>query len=252
MFPHNGTGDASVDKFAIKGWDQYLSLFDKLGDKKMIGEVSPDYLFYHDLTAPLIKEKLGDIPIIIILRNPIERAFSAYMYLKRDSREPLSFREGLKAEENRLNDNWDFIWGYKKGGLYSEQVKTFLNTFTDVKVILQEELKTETTNVLKEVYSFLNVTPDFTTDTSVEHNPSGIAKNAITKFLLNRNNKLATAIREFLKSVIPRNVLEKVASRSLEKKSISKSDKELLKNYFEDDIARLGVFLNRDLSKWGE
>ena len=39
---------------------------------------------------------------------------------------------------------------------------------------------------------------------------------------------------------------------SLEKKSISKPNQELLKNYFEDDIAKLGVLLNRDLTKWGD
>ena len=139
----------------------------------------------------------------------------------------MSFREGLKAEENRLNDNWDFIWGYKKGGLYYEQVKTFLNTFTNVKVILQEDLKTDTKRVIKEVYSFLKVNPDFKTDTSIEYNPSGIPKNVIAKFLLNRNNKLATNTREFLKSVIPRSILEKVASRSL-KKNLSVN---LIKSY---------------------
>jgi|TARA_B110000879_G_C11115245_1_gene489224 hypothetical protein len=250
--PHNGIGDHSVDKYAVKDWTEYLNLFKGLSSYKRIGEASPDYLFYHRETAGLIKETLGDIPIIIILRNPIKRAFSAYMYLKRDSREPLSFREGLDAEEDRLNDNWDFIWGYKKGGLYSEQVKTFLNTFTNVKVILQEELKTDTKRVIKEVYSFLNVNPNFTTDTSVEHNPSGTPKNILAKFLLNRNNKLATTTREFLKSIIPRRILEKIASRSLEKKSISKPNQELLKNYFEDDIAKLGVLLNRDLTKWGD
>jgi len=248
--PQNGIGDHSIDKYAVKDWIEYLKLFKGLSSYKRIGEASPDYLVYHKETAPLIKDTLGDIPIIISLRNPIKRAFSAYTNLKRDSREPLSFGEGLDAEEDRLNDNWDFMWGYKKGGLYFEQVKTFLNTFTNVKVIFQEDLKTDTKRVIKEVYSFLKVNPDFKTDTSIEHNPSGIPKNVIAKFLLNRNNKLATNIREFLKSVMPRSILEKVASHSLEKKSISKPEQELLKNYFEDDIAKLETLLGRDLSKW--
>lgn len=249
-FPHNGIGDHSVDKYAVKDWYEYLKLFKGLSSYKRIGEASPDYLFYHKKTANLIKESLGDIPIIIILRNPIKRAFSAYIYLKRDNREPLSFGEGLEAEENRLNDNWDFMWGYKKGGLYSEQIKTFLNTFTNVKVILQEDLKTDTKRVIKEVYSFLKVNPDFKTDTSIKHNPSGIPKNLIAKFLLNRNSKVSVNIRGFLKSVIPRSILEKVASHSLEKKSISRPEQELLKNYFQDDIAKLETLLGKDLSKW--
>jgi hypothetical protein len=251
-FPHNGSGDDSVDKYAVKDWSEYLNLFKDLSSYKKIGEASPDYLFFHQQTAPLIKETLGDIPIIIILRNPVKRAFSAYMYLKRDSREPLSFREGLAAEEDRLKDNWDFIWGYKKAGLYAEQVKTFLDTFTNVKVVLQEDLKSDTKSVMKEVYSFLNVDVDFETDTSVEHNPSGTPKNFVAKFILNRNNKIATNTRELLKSIVPRSILEKVASRSLQKKSINQSDQELLKQYFKTDITSLEKLLNRDLSKWRE
>ncbi|MDA8641899.1 sulfotransferase [Flavobacteriaceae bacterium] len=249
--PHKGIGDHSVDKYAVKDWTEYLNLFKSLTKYKRIGEVSPDYLFYHKETAFSIKRILGDIPIIIVLRNPIKRAFSAYMYLKRDSREPLTFKEGLDAEDERLENNWDFIWGYKKGGLYFEQVKTFFNTFSNVKVILQEDLKINTDSVIKELCSFLDVNPDFKLDTSLEHNPSGNPKNVIAKFLLNRNNKIATNFREFLKSVFPRSILENVASRSLEKKSISKSDQALLKNYFQEDITKLEILLNRDLSKWG-
>lgn len=247
---HNGIGDDSIDKYAVKNLTEYLNLFKNLASYKRIGEASPDYLLYHKQTAPLIKETLGDIPIIISLRNPVKRAFSAYSYLKRDSRETLSFRDGLDAEEDRLSDNWDFMWGYKKVGLYFEQVKTFLNTFSNVKVILQEDLKTDTSRVLKELYSFLNVDPNFTTNTSIEHNPSGTPKNSIAKFLLNRNSKVSVNLREFLKSVIPRTILEKVASYSLEKKSMSKLEQELLKKYFADDVTKLEILLGRDLSKW--
>ena len=70
--------------------------------------------FFTTIILQHIKNKLGDIPIIIVLRNPIHRAFSAYMYLKRDSRENLSFKEALFAEDERINNDWDFIWAIKK------------------------------------------------------------------------------------------------------------------------------------------
>ena len=60
-----------------------------------MGEASPDTMYFYKDTVPKIKETLGDIPIIIMLRNPVERAFSVYMYLRRDSREKLSFLEKL-------------------------------------------------------------------------------------------------------------------------------------------------------------
>ena len=248
-FPHNGVGDSSVDKYAIKTLDQYKDLFSKIENKR-VGEASPDTIYFHANTAPLIKENLGDVPIIIILRDPVKRAFSAFTALKRDSREKQNFRNGLLAESERLNNNWDFIWGYKRCGFYHDQVKTFMNHFSNVKIVLQEELKNETAAVLKEIYSFLAVDIDFKTDVSIRHNESGIPNNVISKFLLSRKNIISTTIREIMKILIPRNFLEKVASKSLYKTAISDKEIEYLKPYFHDDICKLEKLIDKDLSSW--
>lgn len=249
-FPHKGPGDMSVDKYVIKKKRNYLNLFKNLNEFKRIGEASPDYLFYHKNTAPVIKEFLGDIPIVIVLRNPVKRAFSAYMYLKRDSRESLSFSDALDAEENRLANNWDFIWGYKKGGLYYEQVKTFINTFSNVKIIFQEDLKSNTNIILKEIYRFLDVDSEFQADVSIEHNPSGIPKNMFSKLILSRKNIFSSQFREFLKLVIPRKFLENIARRTLVKNKINIDDENLLKKYFREDIVNLEKLINKKISQW--
>jgi len=248
-FPHKGVGDVSVDRYAVKSLRQYKGLFQKINNRR-VGEASPDTIYFHQKTANHIKKTLGDVPIIIVLRNPVKRAFSAYMYLQRDSREHLSFNEGLLAEEKRLADNWDFIWGYKKCGLYFSQVKTFLDQFSNVKIVLQEDLKKEPKKVLKELYGFLNVDDKFNTDFSINHNESGIPNNIISKFLLSRNNIISTVIREIMKVLIPRKVLERVASKSLSKTSISKEDYLKLKPYFYKDICKLEKLLNKNLSAW--
>ena len=249
VFPHNGVGDISVDKYVIKSFEQYQKLFSKISNKG-VGEASPDSLFFHKRTAKLIKEKLGDIPIIIVLRNPVKRAFSAYMYLKRDSRETLSFLEGLKEEENRLSNNWDYIWGYKKCGLYYEQVSTFLNEFTDVNIILQEDLHNNTKVVLSQVFNFLKVTDSIEINSNLQHNESGIPNNIFSRLLLSRNNIFSTFFREIMKLVIPRFLLEKAASKSLKKVTILKEDELYLKLYFLEDICKLEKLIEKDLSHW--
>jgi len=248
-FPHKGIGDTSVDKYVVKSFNEYCTLFDNIENIR-VGEASPDTIYYHEKTSERIKETLGDIPIVIILREPVKRAFSAYMYLKRDSREKLSFIDGLKEEEKRLSDNWDFIWGYKRCGPYHDQVKTFMDKFTNVKIVLQEELKNQTTTILEDIYSFLNVDVTFKTDVSINYNESGIPNNWISKFLLSRNNIVSTVIREIMKKVIPRNLLEKVASKSLDKSVISDKEIEYLNPYFYDDICMLEKLINKDLSSW--
>ena len=248
-FPHNGVGDKSVDKYVIKSLTDYKKLFTDI-DNKRVGEASPDTLYFYDKTATHIKETLGDIPIIVMLRNPVKRAFSAFMYLKRDSREKLNFRDGLLAENKRLKANWDFIWGYKKCGMYHDQVKKFKNNFSNVKVVLQEDLKNDTTAILEDIYSFLGVDVKFKTDVSIKHNESGMPNNPFSKFLLSRNNILSTVIRELMKRFIPRDLLEKVASKSLERMSILDRDEVYLKPFFFNDICKLEKLINKDLSSW--
>lgn len=248
-FPHNGVGDFSVDKHAIKSFEQYKKLFAKIENKK-VGEASPDSLFFHKKTAKLIKDRLGDIPIVIVLRDPVKRAFSAYMYLKRDSRENLSFSDGLKAENPRLKNNWDYIWGYKKCGLYHSQVLTFLNEFTNVEIILQEDLQNNPNKVLKQIFTFLNVNVHFQANSNLQHNVSGIPNNIFSRFLLSRKNIFSVFFRELMKLIIPRFLLEKVANRTLKKMFISKEDEMDLRSYFYEDICKLEKLLKKDLSHW--
>ena len=248
-FPHLGVGDSSVDKYAVKDWKQYLELFKDLGNYDRIGEASPDYLFYHDQTAPLIREKLGDIPIIIILRNPVKRAFSAYSYLKRDSRERLSFQEALKLEQNRSKENWDFIWRYKQGSKYVDQILSFKNLFSNVHIIIFEKFIQNELNETNKVFEFLGL-DKLSHIKIVEHNVSGEPTNWLTKFILNRNNNFSTSLRELIKLIIPRNILENLSKKTLKKNTIEENDYLKLKDEFQSEIKKLKIILNKDLVEW--
>ena len=248
-FPHNGVGDISVDKYAVKDWEEYLNLFKDLGSHRRIGEISPDYLFYHKHTAPLVKDKLGDIPIIIILRNPVKRAFSAYSYLKRDNREVLSFREALDKEEERRSQNWDFIWSYKEGGCYHKQVETYKKIFTNVKVVFFEDMINSPLEFINNLLEFLGLSQldNFIYE---KHNASGLPNNYLAKLILSRNNNFSIILREFIKTVIPRSILENVSQKSLRKIHINKEDEEFLIEYYKDDVIGLERLLNRELNSW--
>lgn len=249
-FPHKGIGDDKVDKYAIKTLDQYKKLFLNLDSYKRVGEASPDYLYYYEYTPLEIRKTLGDIPIIILLRDPTLRAFSAYCYLARDGREKLTFREALAAEEGRLNNNWDFIWGYKKAGLYYQQVKAYLDAFTNVRIILQEHLMNNTEKELKELYTFLGVDESFVANTAIKHNRSGRPSSRFARFILNRDSSISPYVRQFLKAHIPIIVLENISSRFLRRLDLSTDDEIYLRRYFQEDISKLERLIDRDLSHW--
>jgi hypothetical protein len=216
-YPQKGIGDWSIDNAAITNSKDYYQLFSNCPNGKIKGEASPDYLLFSKKVAPLIYEELGDVPIIISVRNPIDRAFSAYMNLVRDNREHLDFRRALNEEEKRINSNWDFMWHYKV--------------------------------ICNEIFSFLKVSPKNKIDTT-SYNPSGVPKNIAIKYLLDRRLKTAVFLRELIKFLIPRKVLENVAKNSLSKMQISEEDFLYLKEYFSDEIKSLENYLNRDLSHW--
>ncbi len=249
-FPHKGIGDDTVDNIIIKDKERYFRLFDKLNSFKAIGEASSDYLYFHKYTVDAIKKELGDIPIIFSIRNPVERAYSAYNNLLRDGRETLKFMEALDAEEERMEDNWDWMWAYKGGGLYADAIEHFQNEFTNVKVVLFDDLEEDSNKVVKEIFEFLEVDPTITVNGETKYSHSGKPKNAFVAMLTGRNNKVVYALRRAVMSLVPRSLLEKVASKMLKKDDTPSEEKEYLQNYFHADIEKLESLIGRDLGNW--
>jgi len=249
-FPHNGIGDKSVDSVVIKDRDEYFNLFKKFDNYKAIGEASSDYLYFHKHTIKSIKAQLGDVKIIISIRNPIDRAYSAYNNLLRDGREKLSFREGLDAEEDRIEKNYDWMWAYKKGGLYSEAIKDFQDNFSNVEIVLFNELNSNSNDVMSRIFKFLDVDSDVIVDTNTKYSHSGKAKNPIIKYISNRDHRVAFAIRQMIMKLVPRSFLESIAKRVLSKDDMKDEDREYLREYFRDDIEATSKLIDKDLSHW--
>jgi len=249
-FPHRGPGDNTVDEGVIKDRAEYEKLFQGLGDRKKIGDASSDYLYYHHHTAQMIRDTTGDIPIIIILRNPVERAYSAYNNLRRDQREKLSFREALAAEDNRLAENWDWMWAYKSGGLYAAQVETFQNIFSRVKIVLFENLIHDAQSEVKDILDFLGVDPSVPINTEKRYSHSGNSNSVILRWFMQRGNPLAFSVRKALLTVFPRSFLESLAGRVLYKETMGETELAYLRAYFRDDIKKLERLIKQDLSSW--
>ena len=249
-FPHNGVGDVTVDSVAIKDRNAYFRLFEKLGNFKAIGEASSDYFFFHNCTVKAIKDELGDIPIIISIRNPVDRAYSAYNNLVRDGRESLGFLDALNAEEGRLSSNWDWMWAYKKGGLYADALGHFMQEFSRVKVVLLDDLEESPHEVIREIFNFLDVYLDVDINCETKYSHSGKAKNTIVSLLTSRNNRIVFAVRKLIMSIIPRSLLERVASKLFKKDDLPFEARMYLQKYFLNDIEKLEKLLGRNLDAW--
>lgn len=151
----------------VTEWSDYLRLFQRAGGRKAIGEASVSYLWSRTAAAN-IRRKIPHARIILILRQPAEMVFSMYLHSAKSVTPACSFREaielGLKQRGGKLDEWHPFL----DMGLYSEQVKHFFEKFPaeQVSLHLYEEYSAEPMRVMRELFRFLEVDPNFRPDMS--------------------------------------------------------------------------------------
>ena len=251
MFPHRGKGDESVDSSRIYSQSEYLNLFKEVKNETAIGEASSDYFFYIDECLLEILDELGPhINIIICLRNPYDRAYSAYNNLLRDSRELFSFEQGLKIEKERMRKNFDWMWFYLNGSLYHDKLEKIMNTFHNTHVIYFDDIENNTPLVLKNVCNFLNVDCNFQFDSDIIYSSSGKPKNLLFKYLSKRYGPIFWIRKQTLK-LFPRNILERISRSFFKKGNMGENEIKLMKKKLNEDIDKLISLLeNEQLKKW--
>lgn len=248
--PQKGPGDYTVDEKLIMTWGDYEKLYSSL-DNLLVGDASSEYLYNYESSIPEIHERLGDVPIILMLRNPIDRSYSAYNNLVRDGRETLSFEEALKKEDARKEANFDEMWHYKSVSTYSKSVRAFLDSFSKVKVLIFEEFIHEKTKYTNEVFEFLGVKPINCIDTDTVYSKSGKPKAMIVTILFGRNSYIGNLLRKTAFTLFGRAKVEKIGRHLMnENEGLSSSLQQELYEYFCNDIKELELILERDLDIW--
>jgi hypothetical protein len=253
-FPLNGPKDDKVESWYVKKYDDYVQLFEGAEGFKAVGESSADTLYFHKGTIPVIREYLGDPKIVICLRNPVKRAFSAYQHLVRDLREELSFEDGLREEDNRIKNNWELIYHYTAASKYYDSVKAFMENFSRVKIILTEDQAKRPSQVLRGICRFLDVDSHIDINTDVRYNISGKPKSQwLHQFFFEGNvaRRLAQPIaRTFFSSETRNRIAQKIYATNLTRLTINPQTKAMLQELFDEDIRKLESLINRDLSAW--
>lgn len=138
---------------------------------KLTGEATPYYIF-HPTAHERIASTLPQAKIIIILRNPIDRAYSHYQHMVRVGREPLSFDDALAAEQERLTGEAEKIkadpryptykhlqYSYLARGDYLPQIQRWYSVFSkeQILVLQSEDLYTKTAETMEKVQDFLGL-----------------------------------------------------------------------------------------------
>jgi len=191
--------------------------FKNVNHDKKAGEISTSYI-YQPYVAKRIKKHIPKVKLIAMLRNPIERSFSNYVFTYNNGLDSLSFEEAIRQEKKRIAKPESQFHtevkphAYMDRGRYYKQLMEYIKYFSpaQIHIILFEDFISNTLKELKKVFKFLGVDSTFI--------PSGLGK-------IYFNN-------------------------SYDNFTIKKETKTYIYNELKNDIQQLSLFLNKDLSAW--
>jgi len=239
----------------VWNYEDYKLLFDSVTNEIAVGESTVLYLYYHNEAIKNIKKFLGeDVKIIIMLRNPIDRAYSAYSFASRTLQENQTFKEALINSRLRFDkdENLSPMILYKELGLYYKMVKDYMENFKDVHIVLYDDFILQTDLEVTKVFDFLNIKSTNKINTNNIINSGGRKWNSkfIKKLLM-----IDGILKKTLKIMLPkklrlsiRNSLIRIFTSKAD--AINLSTKKELLDYYQKDIYLLEKLINRDLSKW--
>ena len=131
----------------------YRDLFATSPPGAVLGEASPLYLFA-DQAAARIRHHAPDARLVVVLRNPVEQAFSHFMYATKQRIEPLTdFVAALNAEDQRIADGWQPLFGYSRFPRYSEQLARYLALFPREQILIRlyEEFERDPATLMQDI-----------------------------------------------------------------------------------------------------
>ena len=236
---HNHEKYLGARGIRIREKSKYLKLFKGVKDEKVIGEASPAYLRDPD-SAELIHKQIPNARIIILLRDPIERAFSNYLMRRGNGQEKRKFHEVISSRLNKKqNPPYDLSID---PGLYANQVQRYLDVFgsKQVRILIFEEFINDPIRTTKVVLDFLGVNAEPPQTIGKTFNPYGVPRGKLGSYVLS-NKTIWELSLKFPQSI--RWKTRKLLLKKEKKPKISSEDRYALENFYRDDVKRLEKIL---------
>lgn len=254
--------------FQEGGMQKLDALFENVNNELVCGIKRPNLLGSSQY-APRLKATLGQIKLIVMLRDPVVRAVSAYYhYMKDGFLPPLSLSEGM----NKILEGDMKAYGRHSEivefGLYSKHLKNYLKYFNQdqVLILLYDELKKNKKEVIKKLYRFVGVDESYNPEQVINKTPQKVIYSIPRQSFISLSNpfkytyndeKTRCYIKEqhigdrlackFVRGV-DKLVIAKIFSNK--KPQLSKELHASLYFRFHEDIEQLEVLIQKDLSKW--
>jgi hypothetical protein len=232
----------------IRTLAQYESLYSGKAGIPVRVDISPIYFSFPEQTILGIREYVPHAKLLVIYRQPVDRAYSAFVMHVREGQESiLDFGKVVKEESAAGRRN------YLSGSLYADRTREYLAAFprSQLHFLLYDDLVAAPEEFLRAVFRILGIGEDLAPAAPSRHNPGAWPKNILLHRFLALRLRFPKRSRRLVPAAARRRFLSAVRSVSYQTPlPIDRGLRRELTGLFRPDILELQNLIGRDLSAW--
>ena len=246
------------------GIDWYANTYyDDIKNEKWVLDFTPSYLYSDEALFRINEYSKGkDLKFIVMLRNPVERAYSHYLHTLRDGLEDLDFNDAIQAESERLLNYENNLlsqlkYSYIYQSLYHKHLSKYFesfgrNNFFVINYDSQLLDKSEFKLMISDLQNFLEIKIE-NLNIEIKENFASESRFKILQTLVNSNGLHKGLARLLFKSKLNRQIIVNKLRKLNEKKMVKKDveaefKKNLYDKYFHTDVVKLESLLGKKLN----
>jgi len=229
----------------------YEALYSGVQHEKAIGEISNSYIVCPS-AIPSIKLEYPNAKLIVMLRNPVSRAWSHFLMNQREGKVRIhDFIAEVMQDYSASHRGWGVNHQYLELGLYAKQLQRVFEQFAphQLKWFLFEDFVAYPDKVMRSIANLLGVNEDFQFDFSKKANQAGVPRNRFVNQLL-----VNSGLIHSLKSIAGERQKSWIKSRLYksgnELQKIGKEETDFLFDFYQSDIAQLSDLLSFDFMNY--
>lgn len=225
------------------------------------GEATPHYLFYEKAAQRIARDLPADaLRFIVMVRDPVARAYSLYWNMVAEGLEHLPFAEALLEEEDRSRDPALQRAGavsvhYAASSLYARQIKTYMQYFRrdQFHFVVLEEFKQNPLDALNDVCSFLGVAPLAVLPDIENANVAGLPRSLWAQHFLRGSSSVKKVLGRFVPQRYKYPIVEfalRLNKRRAVYAPLAADLAQQLRVRFADDVIELEHIAGKSLGMW--
>lgn len=197
--------------------------------------------------------------VVVLLRNPVDRAYSAYWYARRAGCENLQrFEDALEANPYRFAGDWqcEQACSYLERGVYINKIKYLCTYFpnSQVHVFLLDDLKQDAISICQRLYEACGIAADFVPEVNRHYNVATKVRSYPLAYLVNKTKPVKKVARILLPPTVVDNIKSSINEwnqKQIDLPKMQPETRDKLLEFFRPFNNELSDFLGRDLSHWG-